>query len=125
MPLDQLLAQYGYVIGEDGRKRSAGDAHSVEDNGSPSNGKALSWVGLAITILLENYPFPRLYVWRTSHHHALQHSRLTNMHHHRPCGKAGPDWRGGADLDLRSRHERCAAVKPSSQRRQRSCTAPS
>ena len=39
MPLDQLLAQYGYVIAEEGQKRSAHDAHGSEDGGSPSDGK--------------------------------------------------------------------------------------
>ena len=41
MPLDQLLAQYGYVIGEDGRKRSADDAHGADDEGSLPDGESL------------------------------------------------------------------------------------
>ncbi len=48
MPLDQLLAQYGYVIGEDGRKRSADDAHGVEGDGSPSHGKPRCWEGFQV-----------------------------------------------------------------------------
>ena len=47
MPLDQLLAQYGYVVGEDGRKRSADDAHVLEDDSSSSHGKPPCWDRLA------------------------------------------------------------------------------
>ena len=57
MPLDQLLAQYGYVIGEDGRKRSADDAHGVDDDGSPSDGKPLRLANVS-----SRYLFPHLRV---------------------------------------------------------------
>ena len=34
MPLEQLLAQYGYVIGEDGQKQPASGAQAAGDNGA-------------------------------------------------------------------------------------------
>ncbi len=34
MPLEQLLAQYGYVIGDDGQKQPANCAKAAGDNGA-------------------------------------------------------------------------------------------
>ena len=38
MPLEQLLAQYGYVIGEDGRKRPADDTQAACGDDSSAEG---------------------------------------------------------------------------------------